>query len=53
MKASEIKLTRSPRQLIAIAIATSFLVAVAATIYQQLLRDKAMFNQKPEKSKDV
>lgn len=53
VKTSEIKLARSPLQLIAIAIVTSFLVAVAATIYQQLLRDKAMFNQKPEKSKDV
>jgi hypothetical protein len=53
VSASATEVTRSPRQLIAIAIAISFLVAVAATIYRQLLRDKAMSNQKPAKSQDV
>lgn len=43
--ASEIKLNRSPRQLIAIAIVISFLVAILATaICRQLRREKAASN---------
>ncbi len=52
--ASEIKLSRSPRQLIAIAIVSSFLVAVLAATYRQLIREKAMScARKPKVSKDV
>lgn len=53
VKASQIKLTRSFLQIIAIAIASSFLLAVAVTLDQQLGRDKPMSNQKTEASKDV
>lgn len=42
---SEIKLNRSFRQLIAIAIVIGFLVAILATaIYRQLRREKAVSN---------
>ena len=46
VKTSEIKLTRSPLQLIAIAIAVSFLAAVLAATYRQLIREQAISNPK-------